>query len=394
MKIILSSILILVINLFGYTQNGFVIKANVQGLKDGSFAYLVHRNDKGLPDTVNKAIIRKNRFLFKNRMSIDGECFFIFLDKADSLHGYLTIFLDNNSILKIHGSKTTWPNVKMVGSTPTTDYYNFLAFYNIRKRKIDSLIKQRIEIYKVFAQSEKDSETKTKDSLSDLMGKLDKRIDVAEDNLHESWFNYISNYPMSLYTPESIIKLASYLGPIRLQTAYDKLTPKVKASFYGIELKKKIAIEKVRLSIAVGNKAPDFNSVSNQGDTVIFSKIVSSGKLTLLDFWASWCKPCRKENPYMKILYEKYHSLGLNVVYFSIDQDAIAWKKAIEVDKIPWFNISDLKGVSASEVAQSYGVYKAPTTFLLDSNGTIVAIDIRGEDLENALKSTLLSAKN
>ena len=117
----------------------------------------------------------------------------------------------------------------------------------------------------------------------------------------------------------------------------------------------------------------------------------SLGKVTLIDFWASWCQPCRQENPNVVALYKAFHNKGLNIISVSLDEDAVSWKEAIVKDKLTWTQVSNLKEMK-DPIALQYGITQIPTTFLLDVKGKIVAIDLRGVDLNRKVKE-LLSIK-
>lgn len=112
------------------------------------------------------------------------------------------------------------------------------------------------------------------------------------------------------------------------------------------------------------------------------------GKVTLIDFWASWCAPCRQANPEVVALYNEFHSKGLNIISVSLDEDAESWKAAIAADKLVWTQVSNLKEMK-DPIALQYGVTQIPTTFLVDVSGKIVAKDLYGDDLKAKIKELL-----
>lgn len=115
----------------------------------------------------------------------------------------------------------------------------------------------------------------------------------------------------------------------------------------------------------------------------------SLGKVTLIDFWASWCPPCRKANPEIVALYNKFHAKGLNVISVSLDTDKTKWQQAIAKDKLTWTQVSNLAEMEEDPIVKQYGVQLIPTTFLLDSSGKIIAIDLPHDEMEAKVESLL-----
>lgn len=132
----------------------------------------------------------------------------------------------------------------------------------------------------------------------------------------------------------------------------------------------------------------DFVLPDTVGKSISSTGITSKSKYTFIDFWASWCTPCRAQGRELIPVYNKYNPKGFSVIGISLDTDAKAWKRAIQVDGYPWANLSDLKGFE-SAMSKKYGITEIPRNFLVDSNGNIVAKDLHGKELETKLAELL-----
>lgn len=161
------------------------------------------------------------------------------------------------------------------------------------------------------------------------------------------------------------------------------LSAQIKNSADGKKWAKKISIAK---STGVGKKAPDFEQNDTLGSPVKLSSL--RGKYVLVDFWASWCGPCRAENPNVVKAYKKLKSQNFEVLSVSIDTDKKEWLAAIEKDGMPWLHVSDLKG-EKNGAAILYGVESIPQNWLLDPNGVVIGKNLRGEDLDMQIESLM-----
>lgn len=142
--------------------------------------------------------------------------------------------------------------------------------------------------------------------------------------------------------------------------------------------------QKIATSLAAGSLAPEIDMKDPEGNNRKLSDL--RGKIVMIDFWASWCGPCRRENPNVVKLYKKYHDAGFEIYSVSLDRSKDEWLRAIQQDGLEWPNhVSDLRGWTSSGGA-AYGVMSVPTTVLIDKQGRIIAKNLRGADLENKLK--------
>jgi peroxiredoxin len=140
--------------------------------------------------------------------------------------------------------------------------------------------------------------------------------------------------------------------------------------------------------VLIGSKAPDFSQTDAGGKLISLSSL--KGKYILIDFWASWCAPCRAENPNVVKVYHKYKDKGLVIIGVSLDGKTTksAWLSAIKKDGLPWTEVSDLKGFD-NEAAKLYGIHAIPQNFLLKANGVVIGKNLRGDELQKKIASLL-----
>lgn len=175
------------------------------------------------------------------------------------------------------------------------------------------------------------------------------------------------------------------LNAIEAKEAIEGLDESLKESATAVKIKTTLD---TMSATEIGGKAPEFSAKTPEGTDLALTDAL--GKYTIIDFWASWCKPCRRENPNVVNVYEKYHDKGLNIISVSLDRQGQGerWKQAIEDDKMDWYHVSNLQ-FWQDPIAQKYSVRSIPATFLLDENGIIIDKNLRGPALEAKIASLL-----
>lgn len=196
---------------------------------------------------------------------------------------------------------------------------------------------------------------------------------------------FIKAHPSSLVAMYALYRDFSYRLTVQeIKDNLKLLDPSLMNTQYAKVLNELI---KTMENVSSGKKAPDFTITDKDGKTVKLSDFTGKGYL-LLDFWASWCGPCRRENPNVVKAYQLYKDKGFDVLGVSLDRNKASWLAAIEKDGLIWHQTSDLKFWS-SEPAKLYGVRAIPSNFLLDKNGIIVGKDLREEELLNTLEKLI-----
>lgn len=212
-----------------------------------------------------------------------------------------------------------------------------------------------------------------------------KENDLIRENPDSKASAYIVYSALNLLNLPAFMQ-TSLIHPItyeQLREKYLILGEEGRKSYYG-----KIVGDYVEKQerVAVGAIAPDFTLENPEGEKISLHGI--KGKVKLVDFWASWCMPCRGENPNVLRIYKRFHDKGLEILGVSLDDNKEKWEKAIQEDGLVWLHVSDLKGWK-SMAAELYQVNSVPSTFLLDGDNRIVAKNLRGEELEKAIEKLL-----
>jgi peroxiredoxin len=168
-----------------------------------------------------------------------------------------------------------------------------------------------------------------------------------------------------------------------LDSIYNDLSLSIQNSYFGKKIKDVLDIAK---KTDIGNEAPVFAQNDASGKSVSLASF--KGKYVLVDFWASWCGPCRAENPNVVKAYQKFHAKGFDILGVSLDEEKDKWIAAVKKDNLDWSQVSDLQGWK-NNVAMLYGVQGIPMNFLIDKEGKIIGKGLRGDDLDRKLEELL-----
>ncbi|WP_316819205.1 TlpA disulfide reductase family protein [Pedobacter nyackensis] len=213
---------------------------------------------------------------------------------------------------------------------------------------------------------------------------LQERRDAVLAQMQNKYEGYVTAHPGSYFSLFALNFMgAGMMNTARIEPLFNRLTPALKESKEGKEFKRQIEATK---AIKLGTLAPDFVQPDVLGRSVRLSDF--RGKYVLLDFWASWCGPCRKDNPNIVKAYQKYKDKGFTVIGVSLDRSKEAWLQAIESDGLTWTNLSDLNYLK-NEAASLYAVRAVPQNYLIDKDGYIIAVQLHGEDLDKKLAEIL-----
>lgn len=372
---------------FGQNKNNINITGDLKGLKD-SFVYLSKLTQNKL-DTIGVCKAKNGKFYFSNITSTPAEFFFLQMEKSIS-NNSKTLLIEDNDI-SITGDFLKWPyEVIVTGSKAQRDLEMFSKLdLASKKREID-----QVDTINSITQ-QKRSYLQLNDSTNAM--KIEQILKIEENKLKQiqndrffAWTTFIKNNSNSFYSPFLISTMIPIIGIDSAAILSLSLSPVAQKSLQGHLLNEKLSLLANSKKIETATFAPDFQTIL-LGDTTTFYNLIAKNKYTLVDFWASWCAPCRANFPHLKELYQKYKSKGLDILSISTDKSKDKWKKALENDSLPWLNILDNYLLETKTISILYGIERLPTMFLIDSKGEIISRteDLLGNDLDLKLKKLL-----
>ena len=328
---------------------------------------------KGGENVIDSAFVKDGKFTFSGTLEEPTLASLMMVEQeaaktVSMKRDMLAVYLDKGTI-----SITTQDSISKatVKGSPANDAY--LALNTQLKEvneKASALQKEYRELY----------QAKDEEGMKKLEAKFDE-LDNEQKAIMKDYLKKAPGTPIGMYV---INQVAGYdIVPSEIEPTFKKLSKEARNSPSGKEFAKRLQSAK---KTAVGQPALAFSQATPEGKMVGLDAF--RGKYLLVDFWASWCGPCRQENPNVVKAYEKFKDRGFDILGVSLDDNKDKWLKAVEADKLAWTHVSDLKGWK-NAAADLYGVRAIPQNVLIDPKGKIIAKNLRGDKLEEKLEELM-----
>lgn len=341
-------------------KDKFTIKGSIAGVDTGK-VYLQKIVD-GKPVSIDSTDVKGGKFTLSGKMDMP-DMRILRLDAKD----YFAQFFLENANITVAAKKDSLRATKISGSASQD-------IFQIYINEMQKLSKEVMQIQQRYQTAMASGNTADADK-----AKIDYQAMMDNNKVYTK--NFISEHSNSVVAAYiARYQIAEQASDAELDSLVNKFPAEIAESEYVKELKK---IIEEHQKTAIGAVAPDFTMNDQDGKPVELSSL--RGKVVLVDFWASWCAPCRQENPNVVKVYNEFHPKGFEILGVSLDRSKDDWLKAIQADKLTWMHVSDLQ-YWQNAAARLYGVNSIPMNFLLDKDGKIIAKGLRGADLDAKLK--------
>lgn len=373
LKIIVGALLLFPASL-SLAQDKFEISGNLSGIGSDKKVILSYKNSGG-KDAKDSATVKNGRFVLHGTTAFGNKAYLALVplkkDTSDRRRAetYQEFYLEKGKY-KVTGNANI-AEASITGTAAQADFLQWTA-------KSQALLAQFKEITQRFT---KVYYAKVKDTVAIKAIQAEARpvhvkIEAALDS-------FIFNHPDSYVALDLIAtEKTAVIDPEVFEAYYRPLSQRVLRSFAGQKVTDKYNKAK---QIAIG-KTVEFTQTDDKGNEFKLSSL--KGKYVLVDFWASWCGPCRAENPHLLKAYNQLKNKNFEIVGVSLDETKAAWLGAVKQDGMPWIQVSDLKGFK-SDVAVKYGISAIPQNFLINPQGVIIAKNLRGEDVDQKLSALI-----
>lgn len=382
---------LLLLAVSGFAQSGFKIRGDIRGNADGMKVYL-QDFEWPEPNTIDSAIIENGKFLLKGSVEVPA-IYGIYIDKTpsgqpSSQRNYTSsrFYLENANIT-FSGNIDSLPayfysnkpsqKAVITGSATETESQDFQKLFSDLRKESAKLDK---EYGRVFHMPALNDTFNTKEGM-ELAGKL-KEIGKKMNDIR---WNYIKENPRSVISYDEAMNYFRGMSVNLSSQEIDELLEMIGKGWAGTPqmAKLKEAAEKSR-KYAIGQKYMDFELTTPSGKKAKISSFIPEGKYVMLEFWASWCGPCRGEIPHLKNAY-KNKPENFELISISLDESDADWKKAMKDEKMPWPQLVSYEGFEAP-VARAYNILGIPYSLLLNKDGKIIATNLRGAYLDLELE--------
>jgi peroxiredoxin len=348
------------------SKNPYEIKGTIKGLNNDSLIVFIRQYEKNGVNKTDTIITTGKNDAFSIKGNTD-----VVHDAAVMIGGFkarksFTVFIEQG-VTVVNGHRDSLDYVTITGTKSNEEYTAY--------KKIEDGIYKQIRLLQSKLKQAGDNKAEAT--------RLSNKMSAWRDSIRVGRINYISSNPGSPSSAIYLYVLQDNLSAEQLEKLYTDLSPAVKGISFVRMIPEKIRAKK---RAAVGMPAPEFAAMDITGKKFNLSDY--RGKYVLLEFWASWCVPCRAENPDLLKAYKKYQDKGFVVVGISLDDKKDKWEKAIEEDQLPWIHTSDLNAFE-NKLAKLYGVQPIPDNFLIDPQGKIIARQLRGKEVEERLASEM-----
>ncbi len=345
------------------TTPSYEVSGTLRGSRDGDTVQLILMN--GWDSTILQEMrIKNGQFEFSGRQ--DTAVIVYIYSKSKEAPAFIPFILENGNI-KI---SNTYPGViYRVKGTATNEVWSEYT------NNIEQMCGESLDLFRTL----NNDSTMTDDKREQLT----KEMKEIEEKTKQYRFQFCKNNIGNLAGVVELVRNAQYFDPEKVAVLASEIPeicriPEVLAFITELDNQRKTAI---------GLPFIDFSMKTADGKNIAVSELIREDKVTMIDFWASWCVPCIKEMPHVKAAYSKFKDRGFGVIGVSLDSNEKAWKNTIEKLTLLWPQLSDLKGWQC-EAAELYGVKAIPATVLIQ-NGKIIDRNLRGEDIEKRLEELL-----
>jgi len=363
-KIFFVLLAILFLNIHAQAQDSaFVINGNLEKIKDGTIFLNIYKDAETFRDS---AVIKDGKFHFSGFVSSP---FFASLTMPDRKNDYFTFYVEPTTI-QVTGRGDSLTLLTVKGSSLNSDD-------KLLKERMKAISKWEAGNSKIYEEAYKKQNRKVMDSLD----QVDFDILAAKRKVVSA---FVKENPKSMRSAMAVLENYGYYAEASdVEPLYNELDKKIKNSAKGKEIKNMID---TYARVAIGKTAPDIIQFTPDSSKLSLSSL--KGKYVLIDFWASWCGPCRRENPNVVAAFNQFKDKGFTVFGVSYDTKKAAWLKAIATDHLDWKQVSDLNGWKNS-TSDQYGIKAIPSNVLINRNGVIIAKNIFGEKLVKKLHEVM-----